>query len=190
MEIVASPEKLGIIKEIDIASWSAGRPGKPGDIRYRLDLAGGAVMVPAGLLPDLVAAPVGRRPRRVTGRHPAKASAIPSASTDAMDARFSLSPEGGTAGGALLHVLLVRPPPPARGGRQRRDAEGLQPVRARSSATGFGWRRASSTQGPFSRRATYDYQLEAFAAAGRGRRPVLRHILLLLLTAAASAPWS
>jgi predicted dehydrogenase len=156
VEIVQSGE-LGIIKEIDI-SFSAPL-AKPGDIRYKLDLAGGAMMdmgcYPISLLRLLAAGP------RVTGA----SAKLSSAGVDrAMDARFSL-PEGGTArircsmfsaSVLRLHAEVIgsegtlkvfNPFAPQFGHRVKVE-------------TGSGTRREK-----FSRRATYDYQLEAFVAA-------------------------
>ena len=156
VEIVQSGE-LGIIKEIDISF--AAPLAKPGDIRYQLDLAGGAMMdmgcYPISLLRLLAAGP------RVTGA----TAKLSSPGVDrAMDARFSL-PEGGTArvrcsmfstSVLRLHAEVIgsegtlkvfNPFAPQYGHRVRIE-------------TASGTRREK-----FSRRATYDYQLEAFAAA-------------------------
>ncbi|HEX3793678.1 MAG TPA: Gfo/Idh/MocA family oxidoreductase [Acidimicrobiales bacterium] len=156
VEIVQSGE-LGIIKEIDISF--AAPLAKRGDIRYQLGLAGGATMdmgcYPVSLLRLLAAGP------RVIS---AKAK-LSSAGVDrAMDARFSL-PEGGTArircsmfSSSLLrlHAAVV-------------GSEGTLSV-FNPFAPQFGHRvkieTASGTRKErFSRRATYDYQLEAFVAA-------------------------
>ena len=119
VEIVQSGE-LGIIKEIDI-SFSAPL-AKPGDIRYQLDLAGGAMMdmgcYPISLLRLLAAGP------RVTGA----SAKLSSPGVDrAMDATL-LAPRGRHGPGALLHVLHVGPAPARRGHRQRGHAQGLQPL--------------------------------------------------------------
>jgi predicted dehydrogenase len=156
VEIVQSGE-LGIIKEIDINF--AAPLAKPGDIRYRLDLAGGAMMdmgcYPISLLRLLAAGP------RVTGA----TAKLSSPGVDrAMDARFSL-PEGGTArvrcsmfskSVLRLHAEVI-------------GSEGSLSV-FNPFAPQYGHRvrieNASGTRREkFSRRATYDYQLEAFAAA-------------------------
>jgi predicted dehydrogenase len=156
VEIVQSGE-LGIIKEIDM-SFSAPM-AKPGDIRYQLDLAGGAMMdmgcYPISLLRLLAAGP------RVTGA----SAKLSSPGVDrAMDARFSL-PEGGTArircsmfssSVLRLHAEVV-------------GSEGTLKV-FNPFAPHFGHRvRVETASGTrrekFSRRATYDYQLEAFVAA-------------------------
>jgi predicted dehydrogenase len=156
VEIVQSGE-LGIIKEIDM-SFSAPL-ARPGDIRYQLDLAGGAMMdmgcYPISLLRLLAAGP------RVTG---ASAKLSSSGVDRAMDARFSL-PEGGTArvrcsmfssSVIRLHAEVV-------------GSEGTLKV-FNPFAPHFGHRvRVETASGTrrekFSRRATYDYQLEAFVAA-------------------------
>jgi len=163
VEIVRSGE-LGIIKEIDI-SFSAPL-ARPGDIRYRLDLAGGAMMdmgcYPISLLRLLAAGP------RVTGA----SAKLSSPGVDrAMDARFSL-PEGGTArvrcsmfssSVLRLHAQVV-------------GSEGTLSVFNPFSPQ-FGHRvRVETASGTrrerFSRRATYDYQLEAFAAAVEDGAPI------------------
>jgi predicted dehydrogenase len=156
VEIVQSGE-LGNVVEIDI-SFSAPL-AKKGDIRYQLDLAGGATMdmgcYPISLLRLLAAGP------RVIS---AKAK-LSSAGVDrAMDARFSL-PEGGTA-------------------RIRCSMFSSSILRLRARVTGtegtlrvfnpfapqFGHRvrietKSGTRKERFSRRATYDYQLQAFVAA-------------------------
>jgi len=156
VEIVQSGE-LGNIAEIDIA-FSAPL-AKRGDIRYQLGLAGGATMdmgcYPISLLRLLAAGP------RVT-QATAKLS---SPGVDrAMDVRFSL-PEGGTArircsmfskSLLRLHAKVV-------------GSEGTLTV-FNPFAPQFGHRvRVTTSSGTrkerFSRKATYDYQLEAFVAA-------------------------
>ena len=156
VEIVQSGE-LGIIKEIDISFAAplarAGRhplPTRSGRRRHDGH----------GLLSDLAAAPAGRGPR-VTGA----TAKLSSPGVDrAMDARFSL-PEGGTArvrcsmfSKSVLHLhaevigsegslKVFNPFAPQYGHRVRiENASGTRKEK-------------------FSRRATYDYQLEAFAAA-------------------------
>jgi predicted dehydrogenase len=156
VEIVQSGE-LGIIKEIDI-SFSAPL-ARPGDIRYQLDLAGGAMMdmgcYPISLLRLLAAGP------RVTGA----SAKLSSRGVDrAMDARFSL-PEGGTARVrcSMFSSSLIRLHAEVVG------SEGTLKV-FNPFAPHFGHRvRVETASGTrrekFSRRATYDYQLEAFVAA-------------------------
>jgi predicted dehydrogenase len=162
VEIVQSGE-LGIIKEIDI-SFSAPL-AKKGDIRYQLGLAGGATMdmgcYPISLLRLLAAGP------RVIS---AKAK-LSSAGVDrAMDARFSL-PEGGTARVrcSMFSSSVLRLYAEVIG------SEGTLTV-FNPFAPQFGHRvkvqTASGTRREkFSRRATYDYQLEAFVAAVEDRAP-------------------
>ncbi len=156
VEIVQSGA-LGTIREIDI-SFSAPNFRRD-DIRYQLGLAGGAMMdmgcYPISLLRLLAAGP------RVT-----EASAkLSSPGVDrAMDARFSL-PEGGTARVrcSLLSSSLFRMRAVVVGTEGTLNV--LNPFfpqyghRVRIE-TASGTRREK-----FSRRATYDYQLEAFAAA-------------------------
>jgi predicted dehydrogenase len=156
VEIVQSGE-LGTIKEIDIAF--AAPLARKGDIRYQLNLAGGATMdmgcYPISLLRLLAAGP------RVTG---AKAKLSSPGVDRAMDATFSL-PEGGSArircsmfSSSLLRLRA-----------QVTGTDGTLTVfnpfaphmwhRVRVE-TGSGTRREK-----FSRKPTYDYQLEAFVAA-------------------------
>ncbi|HEY1829958.1 MAG TPA: Gfo/Idh/MocA family oxidoreductase [Acidimicrobiales bacterium] len=156
VEIVQSGE-LGNLTDIDINF--AAPLARPGDIRYQLDLAGGAMMdmgcYPASLLRLLTPGP------RVT-----QASAkLSSPGVDrAMEARLSL-PDGGTArircsmfSTALLHL----------------HAEITGTDGSLSVFNPFAphmWHRMKITtksgtrRERFSRKATYDYQLEAFVAA-------------------------
>ena len=156
VEIVQSGE-LGNITSVDISF--AAPLAKRGDIRYQLGLAGGATMdmgcYPISLLRLLAAGP------RVTS---AKAKLSSPGVDRAMDARFSL-PEGGTArvrcsmfSRSLLRLhaevtgtdgtlSVFNPFAPQFGHRVR-------------VTTGSGTRKER-----FSRKATYDYQLEAFANA-------------------------
>ncbi len=155
-EIVQSGE-LGNVTDIDINF--AAPLARPGDIRYQLGLAGGATMdmgcYPITLLRLLTPGP------RVTQA----AAKLSSPGVDrAMDARFSL-PEGGTArvrcsmfSAALLHLHA-----------EVTGTEGTLSV-FNPFAPQFGHRvRVTTASGTrkerFSRRATYDYQLEAFARA-------------------------
>jgi predicted dehydrogenase len=156
VEIVQSGE-LGVIKEIEI-SFSAPLI-KPHDIRYQLDLAGGAMMdmgcYPISLLRLLAAGP------RVTSA----SAKLSSPGVDrAMDARFSL-PEGGTARVrcSMFSSSVIRMHAEVVG------SEGTLKV-FNPFAPQYGHRvRVETASGTrrekFSRRATYDYQLEAFAAA-------------------------
>ena len=156
VEIVQSGE-LGVIKEIDI-TFSAPLV-KPGDIRFQLDLAGGAMMdmgcYPISLLRLLAAGP------RVTSA----TAKLSSPSVDrAMDARYSL-PEGGTARVrcSMFSSSILRMHAEVVG------SEGsLKVFNPFTPQYGHRVRVENSTgtrRGKFSRRATYDYQLEAFAAA-------------------------
>jgi predicted dehydrogenase len=155
-DIVQSGE-LGVITGIDIAF--AAPLARPGDIRYQLALAGGATMdmgcYPISLLRLLAAGP------RVT-----EASAkISSPGVDrAMDVRFSL-PEGGTARirCSMFSSSVLRMHARVTG------TDGTLSV-FNPFAPQFGHRvRVTTASGTrkerFSRRATYDYQLEAFIAA-------------------------
>jgi predicted dehydrogenase len=156
VEIVQSGE-LGIIEEIDIA-FSAPL-ARRGDIRYQLDLAGGATMdmgcYPVSLLRLLAAGP-----RVISAR-----AKLSSPGVDrAMDARFSL-PEGGTARirCSMFSSSVLRMHATVTGSTGKLTV--LNPF-----APQFGHRvRVTTSSGTrkegFSRRATYDYQLEAFASA-------------------------
>jgi predicted dehydrogenase len=156
VEIVQSGQ-LGTITEIDI-SFSAPL-AKRGDIRYQLDLAGGATM-------DMGCYPISLLRLLAAGPRVISASAkLSSAGVDrAMDARFSL-PEGGTARVrcSMFSSSVLRLHAKVTG------TEGTLTV-FNPFAPQFGHRvritQASGTRKErFSRRATYDYQLEAFAAA-------------------------
>ena len=156
VEIVQSGE-LGVIKEIEI--FFSAPLIKPHDIRYQLDLAGGAMMdmgcYPISLLRLLAAGP------RVTSA----SAKLSSPGVDrAMDARFSL-PEGGTARVrcSMFSSSVIRMHAEVVG------SEGTLKV-FNPFAPQYGHRvRVETASGTrrekFSRRATYDYQLEAFAAA-------------------------
>jgi predicted dehydrogenase len=156
VEIVQSGE-LGNVSNIDINF--AAPLARKGDIRYQLDLAGGATMdmgcYPISLLRLLTPGP------RVTQA----AAKLSSPGVDrAMDARFSLS-DGGTArvrcsmfSATFLHMHA-----------EVTGTEGTLSV-WNPFAPQFGHRvRVTTASGTrkerFSRRATYDYQLEAFANA-------------------------
>jgi predicted dehydrogenase len=156
VEIVQTGE-LGTIKGIDI-SFSAPLIRR-GDIRYQLDLAGGAMMdmgcYPISLLRLLAAGP------RVTE---ATAKLASPGIDRAMDARFSL-PEGGMARVrcSMFSTSVVRLHAEVIG------TEGTLKV-FNPFAPQFGHRvRIETSSGTrrekFSRRATYDYQLDAFVAA-------------------------
>jgi predicted dehydrogenase len=156
VEIVQSGE-LGNITDIDINF--AAPLARKGDIRYNLALAGGATMdmgcYPISLLRLLTPGP------RVTK---AQAKLSSPAVDRAMDATFSL-PDGGTArvrcsmfSATLLHMRAVVT-----------GTEGTLSV-FNPFAPQFGHRvrittKSGTRKERFSRRATYDYQLEAFADA-------------------------
>jgi predicted dehydrogenase len=156
VEIVQSGE-LGVISDIDI-SFSAPLARK-GDIRYQLNLAGGATMdmgcYPISLLRLLAAGP------RVTS---ASAKLSSKGVDRAMDAHFSL-PEGGTARVrcSMFSSSVLRLHAKVTG------TEGSLTV-FNPFAPQFGHRvrietKSGTRREKFSRRATYDYQLEAFASA-------------------------
>jgi len=156
VEVVQSGE-LGNITEIDINF--AAPLAKPGDIRYQLSLAGGATMdmgcYPVSLLRLLAPGP------RVTG---AEAKLSSPGVDRAMDAHFSL-PDGGTARVrcSMFSTSLLRMRALVTG------TEGTLNV-FNPFAPQYGHRmRITTASGTrkerFSRRATYDYQLEAFVAA-------------------------
>ena len=156
VEIVQSGE-LGNLTEIDINF--AAPLARPGNIRYQLDLAGGATMdmgcYPVSLLRLLAAGP------RVIS---ATAKQSSPGVDRAMDARFSL-PDGGTArircsmfSATLLHMSA-----------KVTGTDGTLTV-FNPFAPQFGHRvrittKSGTRRERFSRRATYDYQLEAFANA-------------------------
>jgi predicted dehydrogenase len=138
------------------------------DIRYRLDLAGGAMM-DAGCYSVHLARLLGGEEPQVTG---AKA-ALHSPQVDrAMTAELRF-PSGhtGRVVASLWSSSLVRMSARARGERGRLVMHGpLAPnVWNRLSISVDGGRRVEH----FPRRATFDYQLEAFGAAIRGGNPVL-----------------
>jgi predicted dehydrogenase len=156
VEIVQSGE-LGNITDIDINF--AAPLARKGDIRYQIALAGGATMdmgcYPISLLRLLTPGP------RVTG---AEAKLSSPGVDRAMDARFSLS-DGGTARirCSMFSTSLLRLHAEVTG------TEGSLSV-FNPFAPHMGHRlRVTTKSGTrkegFSRRATYDYQLEAFASA-------------------------
>jgi predicted dehydrogenase len=155
-EVVRSGE-LGYIEKIDVA-FSA-PIWKRGDIRYQLDLAGGATMdmgcYPVSLLRLLAAGP------RVIS---AEAKLSSPGVDRAMDAHFSL-PDGGSAhiGCSMFSTSVLRLHAEITG------SEGKLSVFNPFSPQ-YGHRlkvtTASGTRKErFSRRPTYDYQLEALAGA-------------------------
>ncbi len=156
VEIVRSGE-LGNVESIDIA-FSAPL-WKKGDIRYQLALAGGATMdmgcYPVSLLRLLAPGP------RVTSAD----AKLSSPGVDrAMDARFSL-PDGGSAhvGCSMFSTSILRLHADVTGDDGKLSV--FNPF-----APQHGHRlKVTSASGTrkerFSRKATYDYQLEAFSAA-------------------------
>ena len=156
VEIVRSGE-LGNIESIDVA-FSAPL-WKKGDIRYQLDLAGGATMdmgcYPVSLLRLLAPGP------RVTSAD----AKLSSPGVDrAMDARFSL-PDGGSAhvGCSMFSTSILRLHAEVTGDDGKLSV--FNPFAPQHGhrlkvTTASGTRKER-----FSRKATYDYQLEAFAAA-------------------------
>ncbi len=156
VEIVRSGE-LGAVNNVSI-TFSAPL-AKPGDIRYQLDLAGGATM-------DMGCYPISLLRLLATGPRVSSAEAkLSSAGVDrAMDAHFSL-PEGGTARVrcSMFSASVLRMHAEVTGNDGKLTV--FNPF-----APQFGHRvkieTASGTRREkFSRRATYDYQLEAFTAA-------------------------
>jgi predicted dehydrogenase len=156
VEVVRSGE-LGHIRNIDVA-FSAPL-WKKGDIRYQLALAGGATMdmgcYPVSLLRLLAAGP------RVIS---AEAKLSSPGVDRAMDAHFSL-PDGGSAhiGCSMFSSSLLRLHAEITGDEGKLSV--FNPFSPQYGhrlkvTTGSGTRKER-----FSRRATYDYQLEAFAAA-------------------------
>jgi predicted dehydrogenase len=156
VEIVQSGE-LGNITDIDINF--AAPLARPGDIRYRIELAGGATMdmgcYPVSLLRLLTPGP------RVT--HAAAKLSSPGVDR-AMDAHFSL-PDGGTARVrcSMFSSSLLRIRADVTG------TEGTLHVFNPFAPHMFHRVRVTTPSGTrkerFSRRATYDYQLEAFTNA-------------------------
>jgi predicted dehydrogenase len=156
VDIVTSGE-LGNIQKIDVA-FSAPL-WKKGDIRYQLALAGGATM-------DMGCYPISLLRLLAPGPRVISASAkLSSPGVDrAMDAYFSLS-DGGSAhiGCSMFSSSVLRLHAQITGDDGRVSV--FNPFAPHywhrmKVTTGLGTRRER-----FSRRATYDYQLEAFAAA-------------------------
>jgi predicted dehydrogenase len=162
VEIVRSGE-LGNISTIDMA-FSAPL-WKKGDIRYQLGLAGGATMdmgcYPVSLLRLLAAGP------RVIGA----SAKLSSPGVDrAMDAHFSL-PDGGSAhiGCSMFSSSVLRLHADVVGSDGKISV--FNPFSPQYGhrmkvTTSLGTRKER-----FSRRPTYDFQLEAFVAAAEDRAP-------------------
>ncbi len=156
VEIVRSGE-LGNVESIDIA-FSAPL-WKKGDIRYRLDLAGGATMdmgcYPVSLLRLLSPGP------RVTSAD----AKLSSPGVDrAMDARFSL-PDGGSAhvGCSMFSSSILRLSAEVTGDDGKLSV--FNPFAPQHGHRLKVTTKSGTRKERFSRKATYDYQLEAFAAA-------------------------
>jgi predicted dehydrogenase len=157
VEIVRSGE-LGTLQNIDLV-FSAPL-AKRGDIRYQLDLAGGATMdmgcYPVSLLRLLAAGP------RVESAH----AKLSSAGVDrAMSATFSL-PEGASARirCSMFSSSVLRMHATVAGSEGTLDV--FNPFAPHMGGHRVKIVSASGTRREkFSRRATYDYQLEAFASA-------------------------
>jgi predicted dehydrogenase len=156
VEVVRSGE-LGNIKTIDVA-FSAPL-WKKGDIRYQLSLAGGATM-DMGCYPVSLLRLLAPGPRVISAE-----AKLSSPGVDrAMDAHFSL-PDGGSAhiGCSMFSSSVLRLHTEITG-----DEGKLSVFNPFSPQYGHRLKvtTASGTRKErFSRRATYDYQLEAFAAA-------------------------
>ena len=156
VEVVRSGE-LGRISEIDIA-FSAPL-WKKGDIRYQLALAGGATMdmgcYPVSLLRLLAAGP------RIIE---AEAKLSSPGVDRAMDARFSL-PDGGSAhiGTSMFSSSVLRLHAEITGEEGKLSA--FNPFSPQYGHRMKVTTRSGTRKERFSRRATYDYQLEAFVAA-------------------------
>ena len=156
VDIVRSGE-LGNVQNIDVA-FSAPL-WKKGDIRYQLALAGGATM-DMGCYPVSLLRLLAPGPRVISAE-----AKLSSPGVDrAMDAHFSL-PDGGSAhiGTSMFSTSVLRLHAEITG-----DDGKLSVFNPFSPQFGHRMKvtTASGTRKErFSRRATYDYQLEAFAAA-------------------------
>jgi predicted dehydrogenase len=156
VEIVRSGE-LGTVTSIDVA-FSAPL-WKKGDIRYQLALAGGAIM-DMGCYPISLLRLLAPGPRVISAE-----AKLSSPGVDrAMDAHFSL-PDGGRAhiGCSMFSSSVLRMHAQVTGGDGKISV--FNPF-----APHYGHRMKVTTslgtrKERFSRKATYDFQLEAFAAA-------------------------
>ena len=165
-EIVHSGE-LGSVRTIEIA-FSAPIPRR-GDIRYSLELAGGALMDMGCYAVSLLRLLAGGQPTVVSAR-----AKLSSPGVDrAMRARFNL-PGGGTAS---IHcsmfsssVLATHAEVVGEAGKLRVlnpfAPQHFHRLRVQTNATGSRVERLT-------RRASYDFQLQAFAEAVAGGPPVL-----------------
>ncbi len=156
VEIVRSGE-LGTIRNVDVA-FSAPL-WKRGDIRYQLALAGGATMdmgcYPVSLLRLLTPGP------RVDG---AEAKLSSPGVDRAMDARFSL-PDGGSAhiGCSMFSSSVLRLHAEVTGDNGRISV--FNPFSPQYGHRMKVTTSLGSRKERFSRKASYDFQLEAFVAA-------------------------
>jgi predicted dehydrogenase len=163
IEIISSGE-LGPVSNIDVA-FSAPL-WKKGDIRYQLALAGGAIMdmgcYPVSLLRLLAPGP------RVID---AKAKLSSPGVDRAMDANFSLS-DGGSAhiGCSMFSSSVLRMHAQITGENGKISV--FNPFSPQYGHRVKVTTSLGSRKERFSRKATYDYQLEAFAAAVEEGAPI------------------
>jgi predicted dehydrogenase len=156
VEIVRSGE-LGTIRNVDV-SFSAPL-WKKGDIRYQLALAGGATM-DMGCYPISLLRLLAPGPRVISAE-----AKLSSPGVDrAMDAHFSL-PDGGSAhiGCSMFSTSVLRMHAEVTGDNGKISVFNPfspQYFHRMKVTTSLGTRKER-----FSRKATYDYQLEAFTAA-------------------------
>ncbi len=156
VEIVRSGE-LGTIRNVDVA-FSAPL-WKKGDIRYQLALAGGATM-DMGCYPISLLRLLAPGPRVISAE-----AKLSSPGVDrAMDAHFSL-PDGGSAhiGCSMFSTSVLRMRAEVTGDNGKISVFNPfspQYFHRMKVTTSLGTRKER-----FSRKPTYDYQLEAFAAA-------------------------
>ena len=123
-----------------------------------------------GLLPDLAAAPAGRG---APGHRRHRQALLPRRRP--RHGRPLLPPRGRHGPGALLHVLHVRPPPARRGDRERRDAQGLQPLCAAVRAPGADRERVGHAQGEVLPPGHLRLPTRGLRRRRRGRCPVSHH---------------
>ena len=165
-QIVASGE-LGRVRHIEIA-FSAPL-AKPGDIRYRLDLAGGALMDMGCYTVSLL--------RLLAGGQPAVTSARAKLSSPGVDRamRADLTlPAGGTA---RIRCSMFSSSVLRMHARVEGDAGELRVFNPFAPQMGHRLRVVTDAAGRrvehLTRRPTYDFQLEAFVQAVAGGPPVL-----------------
>jgi predicted dehydrogenase len=163
IEIIRSGE-LGPVSNIDVA-FSAPL-WKKGDIRYRLDLAGGAIM-DMGCYPVSLLRLLAPGPRVIDAR-----AKLSSPGVDrAMDANFSLS-DGGSAhiGCSMFSTSVLRMHAQITGENGKISV--FNPFSPQYGHRVKVTTSLGSRKERFSRKATYDYQLEAFAAAVEEGAPI------------------